>query len=142
QQRLGDPEALLLPAREQADRRIRVARGSDLGERTLDTSSSGRAGKREPQAVTVEPKPHEVAPAEREVPVEDPLLRDVADRRAAALRLASEHLGATRREPLQAEQNAQQGALAGAVGPEHGQEFIRADLEVEGLPEAALAEPI
>ena len=43
-------------------------------------------------------------------------------------------------ERLQPEEHAQQRGLAGAVGAEHGEELAGLDVEVEALPQRALAE--
>ena len=82
-ERLRDPQPLLLAAREPADRRVGVRGRPDLGERGVDARAILRPEAPEAPAVAVEPEPHEVAAAQDDVAVEDALLRHVADPAAA-----------------------------------------------------------
>ena len=139
-ERLRDAEPLLLASGQPADRRVGVRRRADLGEHAVDARAIVAESRAEAPAVAVETEPHEVAAAERQVAVEDALLRDVADRarRSRGGRPAIER--AARRRLEQPEQDPDQRRLAGAVRPEHGEELALAELEAQAVPERALAE--
>ena len=62
-ERLGDPQALLLAAREPADRSVRVGTCADAGERSVDACPSRSVEPADAPAMAVEPQPDEVAPA-------------------------------------------------------------------------------
>ena len=140
-QGLGHPQPLLLAAREPADRRVRVARAADGGQRgvhpCLPHPPTAEPGA---EPVPVEAEADEVAPAQRQVRVERLLLRDVADVRAAPPRLPPGHPHLAARQRLQAEQHTHQGGLARPVGPEHRDELAGRDVEIQAAPQRPLAE--
>ncbi len=140
-ERLRHPQPLLLAAREPADRRVRVRRRPDLVERSVDARAILGAEAPEAPAVAVETEPHEVAPAQDDVAVEDALLRHVADAMAAVLRRASLHHDAAGCRPEQPEQDAEQRCLPGAVRPKHGQQLAPLELEAEPFEQGAVTEP-
>ena len=140
-ERLGHAQPLLLAAGEPADGRVRIRRRPDLGERGVDTRAILVAEAADAPAVAVETEPHEVAPAQDDVAVENALLRHIADAMAALLRRASLHHDAAGCWPEQPEQDAEQRRLAGAVGPEDGQQLAPLELEAEPFEQGAITEP-
>ena len=82
---------------------------------------------RDAPAGAVEPEPHEVDPADPGRGVEAVALGEVADRAARLGRRAAEHGDRARLERDQPEDHPHQRRLAGAVGPEHGDELPAAD---------------
>ena len=79
-QRLGDPQPLLLPARQQPDRRPRIGGCADRGDGVVDPAG---AGPRQAAPVPVDTELDQVPAADRQAGVENPLLGDVADLGAA-----------------------------------------------------------
>ena len=94
----------------------------------------------EPEAVPVDAEPHQVAASNRQVAVEDALLRDIADALPPLGRRAALDLDPAGRRLQQPEHDPDQRGLAGAVRPEHGQQLAGLELEAEPFPEEALAE--
>src|SRR5581483_5363075 len=139
-ERLRDAEPLLLAAGKDADRGVRVPRGSDLRERGVDPGCTGRVEAAEPPAVAVDPEPHKVAAAQRKVAVEDPLLGDVADPVAALAGRAALDCDAAGAGLEQAEQDAHEGGLARPVRAEDGEQLARLELEAQALEQRASAE--
>src|SRR5581483_9405696 len=92
------------------------------------------------EAVAVEAEPDEVAAAERDVAVEDPLLRDVADAAPHLCRRPARDGDGSCGGLEQPEQDPDERRLAGAVRPEDGEELAACEREVQRLPEDALAE--
>src|SRR5207248_11588768 len=76
---LRDPEPLLLSAGKEAHRSVAVRGCADRLERAFDLSFRSGVEPAETEPMAVEPEPHEVARAKRDVALEDALLRDVAD---------------------------------------------------------------
>ena len=74
-ERLRDAQPLLLAAGEPADRRVGIRRRSDLVERPVDARALVRRQPAGAPAVAVEPESDEISSAQREVTVEDALLR-------------------------------------------------------------------
>src|SRR5262249_56775980 len=88
----------------------------------------------QPPAVAVEPEADQVAAAQRQVAVEDPLLGHVADPCPVELDAALGRLELAEEDP-------EERRLAGAVRPEHGEELAVLDIEGEVAPQLAVAEP-
>ena len=132
-QRLGDAQALLLSAGEESDRRVRVALGADRSDRVVDERAAAGGREREAAPVTVEPEPHEIATADRQVAIERTLLRHVPDIVAPAPGCPAVDLDFAARQPRQPEQDAQQRRLPRTVRAEHREEFAGRDVEVEML---------
>src|SRR6266496_1968141 len=135
-QRLCDPQPLLLTAGKPPDRLLRVPRAADgldhLGDATATRSHAEHA---RPPAVPVEPKPDQVDAAQRQRFVDRALLRDVADLAVRTAWTSTGDLHCPGGQRLHAEQRLQEAALAGAVGPEHGQELARFHDEVQTGPQ-------
>ena len=118
-ERVRDQDALLLTAGEPADTRIGEALGVDGIQHLLDERPPGPGGPRHAEAVRVDPEPHEIARAQRNIRVEQELLRHVADRAMTASVLAGvgepakKHAPSARR--LQAEDHSEQRRLPRAV---------------------------
>ena len=91
--------------------------------------------------MSIQAQGHEIAPAQGQVGVEGPLLRDVADRPAAAPGRPPEHLHAPAVRRLQAQERAQEGGLAAAVGAEDRQELAAGHGEGEVAPKGLAAQP-
>ena len=140
-QRLRHPQPLLLAAGEPSDRGVGVVpRPHRLQRRPHPFAAHGPAAQPDAEAVAVEAEADEVAGAQRQVLRERLLLRHVADGLAAARgRLPpDQHLPRVQR--LQPQEHPQQRGLAGSVGAQHGEELTGRDVEVEALPQGALAE--
>ena len=115
-QRVRDQDALLLAAGELADARVGEALGVDRVQHLLDERPPGPGGPRHAEAVRVDPEPHEIARAQRNIRVEQELLRHVADQAMPASVLAGrldQHAPRARR--LQAEDHPEQRRLARPV---------------------------
>ena len=80
-------------------------------------------------AVPVHAKSHQVAGAHRGGGGDGLLLRYVADAGVAQACGLAEHRDVAGVESGQAENDFEEGGLAGAVGSEHGEVFARADVE-------------
>ena len=90
-----------------------------------------RGGQRHAEPVAVEAEPDEVAGAQRQVGVEQDLLGDVADQRVASRAGAAVDQDAPRARRLQAEDDAEQRRLAGAVGADQAGELAGRDREAD-----------
>ena len=140
-QRLGHPQPLLLAAGEAPDRRVRVARAADRGQRRVHPGPAHPApAEADARPVPVQAEPDEVAPAQRQVRVQRLLLRDVADVRAAPPRFPAGDPHLARGQRLEPEQHAHQRGLARPVGAEDRDELAGLDVEVEAAPERPLPE--
>ena len=91
--------------------------------------------------MTVEAQPDEVAAPQRHVAVKRALLRHVADLRPRTGRLAAADRDGARRRREQAEQDADERRLAGAVRAEHRHELARVQVEAEVVPQEPRPEP-
>ena len=78
-ERLRDAKPLLLAAREASERRIGVAACSNRLDGVLEAIALPRREPSRAESVAVETEAHEIAAAQRQVAIEDSLLRDVAD---------------------------------------------------------------
>src|SRR5699024_9506461 len=125
----------LLPAGELAEGARREVLGVHRGDCVGNRLPVGGAGDRQAEASTRAAEHDEVAAEERDVAVDDALLRDVADARVAAARGRTEHLDPAGGWLLQAEQRTEERRLPRAVMPEDGDEFARADRDVEPAEE-------
>ncbi len=90
--------------------------------------------------MAVESEPDEIAPRVRQVAVEDALLRDVTHAFAVLARRPAVTRTRPGRRFEQAEQDADERCLAGAVRTEDGEELAAARARSRGAPRAALAE--
>jgi hypothetical protein len=125
---LGDAQPLLLAARESPDRTVGEPVCVDRGNRLLDQEPiSTRAAKSE--AMPVETERDEVASAERQVAVERALLRHVADPTSSRARLIAPDEHAAGGRLHEAEDQPEEGALAGSVRAENGEELSAIDVE-------------
>src|SRR4029079_17729880 len=98
---------------------------------------------REPRrapAVPVEAEPYEIAAAQCELAVEDPLLRHVTDTRARSRRRGAVDRDGARRRLEQTEEDAQKRGLAGAVRAEDCEKLAAFELEAQRLPQHPRAE--
>ena len=93
-----------------------------------------------PEAMAVEPEPHEVASAQGQIAIEGALLRHVPHVLPAFARRPAVHEHASRRRLEQAEQDPDQGRLARSIRAEHCEELAGLQLEAEVLPEDAPVE--
>jgi hypothetical protein len=136
-QRVRDQDALLLAAGELADTCVGEAGGVDGVQHLLDERPPGPGGPRHPETVRVDAEPHEIARAQRNIRVEQELLRHVAHQAAPASVLAAldEHSSSARR--LQAEDHSEQGRLARPVGSDQACELARRNLEVHPIEDRA-----
>jgi len=85
--------------------------------------------------VAVEAERDEVAGAHRCPPVEQLLLRHVPDPGSGLPRRRPEHVGGAGSQAERAENHAEEAALPGAVGPEHGDQLAAPDREIETRPQ-------
>ena len=131
-QRVGDQDALLLAAGEPPDAGVGEAARVDRPEHLLDQRAARARGSRHPEPVRVQAEPDEIARPQRQVGVEQELLRDVADQRRCC-----RERGAPRDENLpalgglQAEDHPEQRRLARAVGPDQPGELAGGDPEAD-----------
>ena len=130
-QRVGDQHALLLAAREAAHPAVGEAARVDGLEHLVDPRCARARGQRDAVAVCVDAETDEVAGPQRRVGVEQELLRYVADQRVAARASApgDQHAAAAGR--LEAEDDAEQRRLAGAVGADQPGELAGLDRETD-----------
>ena len=137
-QGLGDPQPLLLPARQEPDRHIRIRLSADRFDHGVHLAGPGP---RQARALAVDAELDQVAAADRQVGVEDALLGDVAGLGAAVSWRPSVDGDRAGRQREQPEQHLQQRALARPVGPEDGQAPTRCHVQVQLLPDHMVAEP-
>src|SRR5438132_7978765 len=91
-ERLRDPEALLLAARQPPDGRLGVSTGLHGRDRRVHPGARSRVREPDPPPVSVEPEPYEIPAAKRCLGIEVLVLRHVADRRIATSRRRSHDL--------------------------------------------------
>ena len=140
-QGLGDAQALLLAPRQPPDRGVRIWPRPHQRQHLVDSAVDAARAQGGSPSVSIQTQGHEIAPAQGQVGVEGPLLRDVADRLAAAPGHPPKHLHAPAIRRLQAQERAQEGGLAAAVGAEDGQELAARHGEGEVAPEGLAAQP-
>jgi len=139
-ERLRDPQPLLLAAREAADRSIALGGGADRVECLVDSAPGRCVEPPEAEAVAVQPEPHEIACPQHYVAVEHALLRDVADVRAALCRGPAVDERAPGGGFEQAKQDPEERRLPRAVRAEDSEELGTLELEAQVVPEHAVAE--
>ena len=137
-QGLGDPQPLLLAARQQPDRHVCVRFRADRFDHWVYLAGPG-AG--QAQALAVDAELDQVAAPDRQVGVEDALLGDVTGLGAAVSWRPPADGDRPGRQREQPEQHLQQCALARPVGPEDGQALTRCHVQVQLLPDHMIAEP-
>jgi hypothetical protein len=137
-QGLGDPEPLLLPAGEQADRRVRVALRADRFDGRVHLAGPGP---RQAWAVAVDAELDQVAAADRQARIEHVLLRDVASLGAAPPWRPPVDGDRPGRQPEQSQHDLQQRGLARPVRAEDHQALTGCHIQVQVLPDDVLAEP-
>ena len=141
QQGLGDAQPLLLAAREQADRGVGVGGGAHrLRVRRRPRRFVARAWRGSPQRWPSTPKRTRSRPRIGQRAVEGLLLGHVAQRGVAAARRRAVDAHRALGEGDEPEQHLEQGGLARAVGPEHGEELALGHGEVQPGPQGALAQ--
>ncbi len=141
-ERVRDQDPLLLAAGELADTRVGKALGVNRVQHLLDERPSGPGGPRHPETVRVDPEPHEIARAQRNIRVEQELLRHVTDQAMAASRargLATSTRSRARR--LQAEDHPEQRRLSRPVRSDQARELARRDLEADPVEDRAPGQP-
>ena len=131
QEALRDAKPLLLAAREQADRDVGEGARPDGIERAVHGRSGRSAGKRESVARAGQPELDELAPADRQIPVEAAMLRDVAHRPEGLAWLGATDRRRPRARSQLSEEHLEQGRLARAVRPEDGDELAGLHGEVK-----------
>lgn len=129
---VGDEHALGLAAGEGAEALLGIGGGADGGEHGVDLRRALAVGEREAEPVAVEAEGHEVAGAEREVGVEGEFLRDVADAAGGG--------DAAGGFFLEAEDGADEGGFAGAVGADEAADFAGAEGKGDVVEDGAVAE--
>ena len=108
-QRLSDPQALLLTAGELADRPVGEVAACTASIARLHPLTDGSwPSRRRPKTVTVDAEPHEIAPTHRCSGRKQPLLRHVADVPVAPSHPPSRHCDLARGQRLQAEDGLEQ----------------------------------
>ena len=141
-ERLSDPEALLLAAGELPDATVGVVSGADGLEEAVDASTVTASGEREPEPMAVDAEGDEVAGAQGGLGRQGTLLRDVSDPAVAGpAHLLTERGHTALAQLLEAEDRPQQGGLARAARPEHGDQLAGLHLEVEPRPQFAAVAP-
>src|SRR5581483_2908689 len=140
---LCDEQALLLAARELADRLARVGGRADELDHLVGALRAGAAacaGQRQAPARAVQPEAHEVEAADPRRLGEAPALWELADAVVRITRLPPEDRGAAGRERLHAEDRPDERRLAGAVRPEHGDELPALDRDRHVAPDDVSAD--
>ena len=102
---------------------------------------SRAAERRQAPALAVQRTADEIEPAHPQIRQHGAHLRQIADGAVAALRRAAEHAHVPGARRQQAEYGAHQRGLAGAVGPEHADEFAGPDGKAGVGEHRATADP-
>lgn len=85
--------------------------------------------------MAIRAEPHQIDAADGDVWIEGRVLRHVSDAPIPSVRRAAEHLHRALQGSDLAQQQLEQGGLAGAVAPEYGHELTGFDDEIEPTPQ-------
>ena len=138
---MRDHDALLLAAGQAAHPLRGEPGGVDGRQHLVDSGRPAARWQRDAEPVAVEAEPDQVARPHRHVRVELDLLRNVADQLPALRRRQAADRDLAGRQRLQAEDDAQQRGLPGAVRADQPDELAGPETEPDVLQDVAPAEP-